>query len=283
VTDDWRALLACPACHAALQQSGACSACDERYDLRGAVPELLPSRWRAVLEGPGGGRWREAMAGLGAWRARRSGSPRASGLDPRLSALLVRSGLRGTVLDVGGKDGAKAVAMPTGVTRYLSVDPGAQRQPEGLASGCRALVVRAVGEALPLRDGSVDGVFSTAALDYFVDPEAGVWELWRVLRPGGVLALLVTVHPPAVAQARDRPTRAGRALAALGPSVRREVGLRGALALAADGARATAREHTRYLDEARVLAWLGARFTLAEVQRSRGRYSTVLSVLGSSG
>jgi SAM-dependent methyltransferase len=54
----------------------------------------------------------------------------------------------------------------------------------------------AMGEALPLRDDCCDLVVSFNALDHFADPEAMVRECMRVLRPGGLLAISVYVHPP---------------------------------------------------------------------------------------
>jgi SAM-dependent methyltransferase len=51
--------------------------------------------------------------------------------------------------------------------------------------------VRAFGEELPVRSGSVDALLCKGALDHFVDPRLTLAEVRRVLRPGGraVIAL----------------------------------------------------------------------------------------------
>jgi len=82
-----------------------------------------------------------------------------------------------------------------------------------------------------------------------------------------------------VARAREGATRLARAAGALRGAVVREVGWRGALSLAADGARAAAREHTRYLTEPEVLAALDAHFAVRSLARDAGRYSAVLRVV----
>jgi SAM-dependent methyltransferase len=169
------------------------------------------------------------------------------------------------------------------VHTYHSVDPCAEAatSPSPTRNDLSWVAVRDVAESMRVRDGTADEGFSTAAMDYFVDTARGVSEFARVLRPGGTLALLVTVHTPWVARARDGRSRVARCLGALRPGVLREVGLRGAASLAWDGARAVAREHTRYLSETEVLAALGAHFAFGSLQRDRGRYSTTLRVVAS--
>jgi SAM-dependent methyltransferase len=243
--------------------------------------DLVPAAFHAE-HGAARGRWREALTGLAAWRARQrpSVSGRVGAVDPRITRLLDDARLAGAVIDVGGKDGAKRHAMPAAVTRYLCVDPCAEAttapaRDVGFSWGA----VRGVAEALPVRSGAADAVFSTAAMDYFVDTTRGVAEFARVLRDGGTLALLVTVHPPAVARAREGETRAQRGFRALRGAVVREVGLRAALSLAVDGVRSSAREHTRYLTEPEVTAALDAHFELRTMARDAGRYSTTLRIV----
>lgn len=281
----WRDLLACPLCHAALEGSAParCTGCGHTWGTRDGALDLVPPDLDASTD-QGWERWREALAGLDAWRARQR--PRAAtaapSIDPRIVALVRDADLAGAVIDVGGKDGAKRHAMPTAVTRYVSVDPcaAARDEPDTERDGALSWgAVRGVAEALPVRDACVDAVFSTAAMDYFVDTSRGVAEFARVLRDGGTLALLVTAHPPHVARAREGHTRALRASRALTPSVAREVGVRAALSLAFDGARAAAREHTRYLTEDDVLAALSAHFRVRSIGRDRGRYSTTLRIV----
>lgn len=279
----WRDILACPYCHALLDGSLRCAGCGVQYEQHGAVASLVaPSIARAQRDGSDGwDRWQEAIRGLDAWRARRrrTASVPSFSIDPRILSLLATARPAGFVLDVGGANGAKLSAMPAAVTRYLSIDPCTDAQPAARA-GCEALSVRAVAEALPLPDAVADAVFSTAAMDYFVDPPRAVREFARVLRPNGTLALLVTVHPSPVALARAENSRARRVVSALAPSVMRSVGPRASLALALDSATATWREHTRYLTEDSVLGWLASRFETVSLERDAGSYSTVLRYVG---
>ena len=56
-------------------------------------------------------------------------------------------------------------------------------------SAPRVRYVRASGEALPLRDGSIDMVFMSMVLHHFEDPLRAARECRRVLREGGVVCL----------------------------------------------------------------------------------------------
>lgn len=278
----WQDLLACPTCRRPLDADDPrCDVCHTVWPRTEGALDLVP-RGLDALGGAPGDRWREALRGLDAWRARQRPSRSVpGGVDPRTARLLDDAALRGAVVDVGGKDGAKRHAMPEAVTAYLSVDPCAcatsptDRERPGLSWAA----VRGVAEALPVRDGAADAVFSTAAMDYFVDTARGVAEFARVLRPGGTLALLVTVHPSPVAHAREGETRGARAVRALRPAVVRAVGLRASLSLAWDGARASAREHTRYLTEPEVTVALAGHFAVRSLARDVGRYSTTLRIV----
>jgi len=277
----WRDLLGCPTCRATLDDNNRCAGCGRAYETARGVLDLVPPAMDPLRDGTSP-RWREALAGLDAWRARQrtvSAVVNVSPVDPRISRLLADAALAGAVVDVGGKDGAKRHAMPPAVTRYLSVDPCAEARDGETRAGLSWGAVRGVAEALPVRDGVADAVFSTAAMDYFVDTARGVAEFARVLRPGGTLALLVTAHPAPVARVRERPSRLGRGLGALRPDVLRAVGLRGALSLGVDGARAAAREHTRYLTVAEVEAALAPHFETRALARDVGRYSETLRVV----
>ena len=94
--------------------------------------------------------------------------------DPRLAAALWDAlGDVTTVANVGA--GAGSYEPPTTV---VAVEPSATmlaQRPEGAAPA-----VRAVAEALPLRDGAVDGALAVLTLHHWTDWRAGVTELRRV-------------------------------------------------------------------------------------------------------
>jgi SAM-dependent methyltransferase len=88
------------------------------------------------------------------------------------------------VLDLAAGTGKLTRPLLAAGARVIAVEPIAEmreRLPEGALSG--------TAEAIPLEDVSVDAVTVGQAFHWF-DGDAALGEIARVLRPGGVLALL---------------------------------------------------------------------------------------------
>jgi SAM-dependent methyltransferase len=103
----------------------------------------------------------------------------------------VEPGMR--VLDVGCGPGALAAALAgrVGGPHVAAVDPS-----EPFAAACRARlpevnVVVAAAETLPFADDTFDVVLSQLVVNFMRDARAGVREMVRVTRPGGVVASCV--------------------------------------------------------------------------------------------
>lgn len=78
----------------------------------------------------------------------------------------------------------------------LDISPALAATAAAAPPGARVHFVAAAAEALPLDDGSVDGVLCECALCLFPDPARAVREMARVLRVGARLALAdVTAAP----------------------------------------------------------------------------------------
>jgi SAM-dependent methyltransferase len=77
------------------------------------------------------------------------------------------------------------------IERAIAVD---LRLDPALAGPRLTLVPADLNQPLPLADASVDGATSLAVLEHLERPEVHLAELFRVLRPGGVL--LLTTPPP---------------------------------------------------------------------------------------
>jgi SAM-dependent methyltransferase len=97
------------------------------------------------------------------------------------------------VLDVGCGPGALTAeaARIVGPAQVAAVDPS---QP--FAEACRARnpgvdVQVAAAESLPFADGSFDAVLSQLVVNFLTDAPAGVAEMRRVAKPGGVVAACV--------------------------------------------------------------------------------------------
>ncbi|EGD53348.1 methyltransferase domain-containing protein [Gordonia neofelifaecis] len=96
-----------------------------------------------------------------------------------------------TVLDVGGGPGFFADAFADRGARYLSVEPDAG---EMSAAGIdQRTAVRAQGEHLPFRTGSVDVCYSSNVAEHTPTPWEMADEMVRVTRPGGTVILSYTL------------------------------------------------------------------------------------------
>jgi SAM-dependent methyltransferase len=118
----------------------------------------------------------------------RYGAPLAAAL---IAFARVEQGMR--ALDVGCGPGAltAALAERLGEASVCAADPS-----EPFAEACRARlpgveVVVASAEALPFADRAFDAALSQLVVNFMRDPEAGVREMVRVTRPGGVVASCV--------------------------------------------------------------------------------------------
>jgi SAM-dependent methyltransferase len=278
-------LLACPTCRGPLAEAPgalACRACGVAFPRTAESANLVPAALDRTASGEDADwtRWREANLGLDAWRAvrRRLRSPAQLRLadtpdGDAMRVLFQRAGLRGAVVDIGAKDGRKLELMPSGL-RYLGIDPFPKDNP---ALPAHAAVVRGFVEALPVADGVADAVLSLASFDYFVDPEAALVEVARILRPGGVFAVLLSVLTPAVVRARSAaslPDRLLRACAAFP-----EVGLRGTALLLADTVTIRKRFHMRYYTRQAFFGLLDRRFEVAWQHERPQPASTILYVV----
>ena len=146
-------------------------------------------------------------------------------LAPQLADLAgVSAGQR--VLDVGSGPGALTAELVArvGAAAVVAVDPSApfvdalrERLPDVEA-------VRASAEALPFGDGVFDAALAQLVVHFMADPVAGLREMARVTRSGGVVAACVWDH----AGERSPVAVFWRAARELDPGVHDESGLAGA-------------------------------------------------------
>jgi SAM-dependent methyltransferase len=98
-----------------------------------------------------------------------------------------------SVLDVGAGTGTgtRRLVELVGAHRVAAVDPS-QPFAEALRGRFPGVDVRvASAESLPFEDDSFDAAFAQLVVNFMADPHAGVAEMRRVTRPGGVVAACV--------------------------------------------------------------------------------------------
>ena len=134
---------------------------------------------------------------------------------PAYRAAVAEAGIRsgGVAIDVGCGTGRalpplREAVGPGGSVIAVDLTPQmlAAAGPKSSAAG--AALILADARALPFADASVDAIFAAGLVNHLPDEVAGLRELARVTRPGGVLVLF---HPSGRAALAARH---GRALAA---------------------------------------------------------------------
>ncbi len=109
----------------------------------------------------------------------------------------VSAGLHGRLLIVGIGPAEDLHHLPEGVTEVVGVEPSASMRhaahgpvARARSAGLPVTIVDAVGERLPFADDSFDSVLFAYVLCTVDDPALVIAEAGRVLRPGGVIAVL---------------------------------------------------------------------------------------------
>ncbi len=101
----------------------------------------------------------------------------------------------GTILDVGCGSGLVADRVLDLDATYVGLDfpehhvTYVAKRFRDVAGGLKTLFLRGDGELVPLRGASVDVVVISEVIEHLLRPERAVWEIARVLRPGGVLLM----------------------------------------------------------------------------------------------
>ncbi|MGC5172419.1 class I SAM-dependent methyltransferase [Microbacterium sp. DT81.1] len=95
-----------------------------------------------------------------------------------------------SALDVGCGPGAltEVLAARLGAASVTAVDPSPQFVAAARERMPGVRVLEASAEALPFEDGSFEAAFAQLVVHFMSDPAAGIGEMRRVTRPGGVVA-----------------------------------------------------------------------------------------------
>jgi len=113
-----------------------------------------------------------------------------AGQDRRFAMVAAHVALPGArVLDIGCGVGMYTARLAGAGARAVGIEVEWARAREARGRGLD--VAAAVGEALPLADGSVDAVLLHEVLEHVADDRRTVREVCRVLRPGGRAVIFV--------------------------------------------------------------------------------------------
>jgi SAM-dependent methyltransferase len=125
----------------------------------------------------------------------------------------------GVVIDVGCGTGRALPALrqavgPDGTVIAADLTPEMLAEARPQAAAARAALVLADARLLPFADASTDALFAAGLVNHLPDPEAGLTELARVTRPGGLLVLFHPSGRTALAARHGRTLTPGEPLAA---------------------------------------------------------------------
>jgi ubiquinone/menaquinone biosynthesis C-methylase UbiE len=118
---------------------------------------------------------------------------------PAYRAAVAEAGIRrgGVAIDVGCGTGRalpplREAVGPDGSVIAVDLTPEMLAAARPKSGPARAALILADARSLPFADGSADAIFAAGLVNHLPDTEAGLCELARVTRPGG---LLVLFHP----------------------------------------------------------------------------------------
>jgi SAM-dependent methyltransferase len=101
----------------------------------------------------------------------------------------------GSILDIGCGSTLVADRLLDVDGHYLGYEYGANqtqyaaKKVREVESRLRRRIVRGVAERLPFADASIDVVVLSEVIEHLIQPEIAVWEIARVLKPGGIFVM----------------------------------------------------------------------------------------------
>jgi ubiquinone/menaquinone biosynthesis C-methylase UbiE/DNA-binding transcriptional ArsR family regulator len=112
-----------------------------------------------------------------------------------LAEALVRVMPPMVIADLGAGDGSFSLLLAQQATRIIAVDSSAKMvefaREQAARHGVRNVEYRLGDmEEIPIDDAAVDLVFFSQSLHHALHPDRAVREAWRILRPGGRIAIL---------------------------------------------------------------------------------------------
>jgi len=191
IDDTLRAILRCPDCRGALTDADgelACRACAATFPITDGIPDMV-GRTDAVNHDEVA--TQDHVSDY--YELERYRRPHARAFHQQsVEAMCRQVRLDGLVLDNGcGTGFLMEICRDAGpAARFVGIDISA-----GMLDKARhhhERLVRGDSVRLPFADESFDTVFARSLLHHLPDPEAGVREMLRVLKPGGEMIVLDT-------------------------------------------------------------------------------------------
>jgi len=172
------------------------AAADERNRFAQHLFTPLPERYdrlAEVLSMGQNGRWRRAMVDRIKAGGMADGTAGAAGATAQPVVLDVAAGTAGVSIQLARRTGARIIGVD--LTEPM-LRQGRRRVAAAGQTGSIGLIAGRA-EQLPFPDATFDALTFTYLLRYVDDPQATLAELARVVKPGGTVASLEFLAPPA--------------------------------------------------------------------------------------